>query len=193
MANKNTSRKAEILQTTARLFRKKGYQGTSMRGIAEEVGIQAASIYNHFGSKHLLLETLLIDVAQRFTKGMSEIKNRECSASEQLEQLIALHVDLTAKHTNAIALIAAEWVHLKEPARGQYLQLRNQYEADFKAVLEEGKRNGTLQLVDTEIALFSILSTLRWLYSWYSRNKDYDIVKLKQQITTCLLHGLNKV
>lgn len=185
-----TTRKTEILQTTARLFRKKGYKATSMRAIAEEVGIKAASIYNHFRSKQEMLEVLLMDIAEQFTAGMSEIDSTGKEATKKLSQLIELHVKLTVEYTDAIALIAAEWVHLEEPAKSEYLTLRTTYEKAFKSILEQGKVTNQFQQVDTEIALFSILSTLRWLYSWYSRNKQYDVEKLKDQIKTCLLNGI---
>lgn len=48
----------EILDTALDLFSKKGYYGTSIREIAEHVGIQKSSIYNHFNSKEDILINL---------------------------------------------------------------------------------------------------------------------------------------
>lgn len=185
-----TTRKENILQISANLFRKKGYKATSMRTIAEAVGMQAASMYNHIKSKQQILEMLLMSMAEHFTEGMIVIKHTERTAEEKLEQLIKLHVKLTIEHTDAIALIAAEWVHLEEPARSEYLKLRTQYERDFKAILEQGKQEGLFKNIDTEIMLFSTLSTLRWLYSWYSRNPTYNVTKLQEHITDCLISGI---
>lgn len=184
------NRKQEILTVCARLFRKRGYSATSMRDIADAVGIKAASIYNHISSKQEILRILLLDIATRFTKGMSEIKSSDQSAEEKLKQLIDLHVQLTLDHTDAIALIAGEWVHLEEPDKSAYTSLRDHYEDDFKSIIEEGKSQNVFGDVDTELMAFSILSTLRWLYSWYSRNRQYDGEKLKKQIEEILLRGV---
>lgn len=179
--------KESISSCAARLFRKKGYPATSMRDIADKVGIKAASIYNHYRSKQMVLEELLLDIANRFASGMQTVKHTPATPMEQLAQLIDLHVELAVHHTDASALITGEWVHLEEHTREQYLLLRDQYEADFRQILEQAKSDGHFQGVDTELALFSILSTLRWLYSWYNRNKQYDVDVLKEQMKRTLL------
>lgn len=186
------SRKEEIKACAAHLFRKKGYSATSMREIAEVVGIQAASIYNHFKSKEFILRDLLLEMAHLFTEGMKEVNTTKLNPIQKMEQLIDLHVRLTVEHTDAIALIAGEWVHLKEPALQEYLALRNAYELAFKNIIEEGKNAGYLKEVETDIILFSTLSTLRWLYSWYGKNKSYNLNDLKQQMKSCLIGGIKK-
>ena len=186
------STKETIQKCAARSFRKKGYLATSMRNIAEEAGIQAPSIYNHFKKKHVILEELLMGIAQEFTKNMKDIKSSSISALEKMEKVIELHVRLTVEHTDAIALVTSEWIHLEEPALKKYTRLRNKYEKDFKTIIEEGKKKKEFQEVDTDLAMFSILSTLRWLYSWYSKNKSSNPEELKVQMIRCLLDGLKK-
>ena len=183
------SRKEEIKKAAARLFRKRGFKATSMRDIAEAVGIKAASIYNHIKSKQELLSDLLMEIATIFTKEMETIQNTSLNAQQKLERLIALHVRLTIEHTDAIALIAGEWVHLEATEKQQYITLRDDYESHFTAIIEQGKTEGLFKNIDTEIILFSTLSTLRWLYSWYSRNRSFNPIELEQQITACLMNG----
>jgi len=186
------SRKEAIKNAAARLFRKRGFKATSMRDIAEAVGIKAASIYNHIKSKQELLSELLMEIAIIFTKEMRMIQQTSLDAKQKLERLIALHVRLTIEHTDAIALIAGEWVHLEEEEKLQYVRLRDEYENQFKSIIEQGKAEGLFKQLDTEIILFSTLSTLRWLYSWYSRNRDFDPIELERQMTACLIHGMLK-
>jgi len=186
------SRKEEIKSAAARLFRKKGYSATSMRDIATAVGIKAASIYNHFKGKQDLLQDLLLNIAHLFEKGMAEIESSSLPPAEKMEKLIALHVRLTVEHADAIALIAGEWMHLKDPVLTEYVTIRNTYEQDFKSIIEAGKTDGYFKDHDTEIILFSILSTMRWLYTWYSRHKSYNQVELEKQMTDCLLNGIKK-
>lgn len=57
--NKNTDTRQEILRAALDLFSQKGYYGTSIREIAEKVGIRKSSIYNHFQGKEHLFEVLL--------------------------------------------------------------------------------------------------------------------------------------
>lgn len=187
-----SSRKEEIRTVAAYMFRKKGYKASSMRNIAEKVGIEAPSIYNHFDSKQDILSELLLSIGKAFTKGMSIIKNGDSTTDQKLKQLLALHVRLTIEYPNAVALIAGEWVHLKESALQQYIQLRDDYENDFKTIINKGKKEGIFKDIDTDIALFSILSTLRWLYSWHAKNQHYDQYQLEEQLSRVLLEGIYK-
>ena len=163
-----------------------------MRDIAYAMNMKAASLYNHISSKEEIFSELLLKMANLFTKGMEEITQSSLSTSAKLERLITLHVQLTIEHTDAISLIAGEWVHLPPAALKQYIEHRDAYEKEFRAIIEQGKKEGLYKDVDTDIILFSILSTLRGLYSWYSKNKSYNSIELEKHMLSCLLKGITK-
>ena len=52
------NKKELILSEAAMLFKEKGFGGTSMRDLAEKVGMEAASMYNHIKSKDEILELI---------------------------------------------------------------------------------------------------------------------------------------
>lgn len=57
-----------ILHAALRLFSERGYEGVSMRDLASEVGIRAASIYNHFSGKEDIFNCLLAEMENRYVK-----------------------------------------------------------------------------------------------------------------------------
>ena len=71
---KKLSTKEKIMNTAIDLFSKSGYEKVSMRDIAGEIGINAASIYNHFPSKNSIMESILKDY-------MEQIQNRNSDPS----------------------------------------------------------------------------------------------------------------
>ncbi len=186
------SRRTEILECAAKLFREKGYKATSMRDIAKAVGIQGASLYNHIDSKQDLLVELLMFIANLFTKEMDEINKSSLTPVDKIKRLIGLHVRYTEEHTDSISIITSEWVHLEEPVLSEYLDLRAAYERKFEKIITNCIKEGSFEKVNPKIALFSILSTLRWLYSWYSKQKNINPIELEQQMIHCLLTGLIK-
>lgn len=163
-----------------------------MRDIAREVGVEAASLYNHISSKQLILKELLLEIAQLFTQGMEAIQSQDLTCLKKLEALISLHVDITVSHTNAISLLPNEWVHLEEPSLKSFIKMRDAYEKEFKNILAKAMEQGQLKKLDADIAMFSILSTLRWLYSWYSKYKDKETKLLKEELVESLLYGMTK-
>jgi len=60
--------KEKLKQAALSLFAKRGYEGTTMNDIAERVGINKASIYNHFKNKEALFLAVYQEVAGDYEK-----------------------------------------------------------------------------------------------------------------------------
>jgi hypothetical protein len=131
-------------------------------------------------------------MAHRFTKVMIAVIESSMSPVEKLERLIVQHVRLTVEHPDSIALITSEWVHLEEPEKEQYMLMRNEYEEQFRKILKDCMDEGHFEKINVDIALFSTLSTLRWLYSWYGKHRDISPEDLEQQLTHILIDGMRK-
>ena len=186
-----SSRKEIILEAAAKLFRKKGYAATSVQDIADAVGIKAASLYNHIKSKQEILKDLCMPIAASFSIKMQEIENSSLNALEKLEQLVTLHLKLTIENGDRMTLITGDWIHLDDEELKKFKRSRSNYEASFKSILNDAKKQGYLQpTINTDVALFSILSSLHWLYSWKERHQDISSIELEKQLKECLLGGL---
>ncbi len=185
------SRKQEILDAAARLFRKQGYRGTSLRAIAQAVGMEAApSLYNHISSKQAILAELLLGIGRAFEAGMAAVLGTSLGPQAKLEQLIRLHVALTVQYPDAIALVISEWTHLAPEARAAFLRMRDSYEQGFRQILQEGIEGGAFKPLDVELAMFTLLSTLRSLYAWHARYQHYPPIELENQLIGALLRGV---
>ena len=57
------STKQSIIKSASKLFATKGYEGTSIRELAEASGVNVASINYYFGSKQGLFEEMVKDFA----------------------------------------------------------------------------------------------------------------------------------
>ncbi len=58
--------KSRILSVALELFSTKGYEGVTVKQIAEGVGIKDSSLYKHFKSKQAIFDTLLTQMNARF-------------------------------------------------------------------------------------------------------------------------------
>jgi AcrR family transcriptional regulator len=76
-----------ILEATAALFLEKGYEGLSMRQIAEAIGYTATTIYRYFESKDDLLFALVQEGFRRFLDSLLRASN---SQSEVKARLLAI-------------------------------------------------------------------------------------------------------
>ncbi len=188
---KPETRKDEIINTAAKLFRERGYSAVTMRDLAKAMGIKAASLYNHINSKQDILKEIIISLAEEFTDGMTQIKTLQGNSIEKLKQIIKLHVDITARNTYGMASLNNDWMHLEEKLE-YFLQLRSNFENDFRNILIEGINANEIVNSNVDVTLFSMHSTLRSLYLWFPKKEDLDPKDLAIILSNVLIHGVNK-
>ncbi len=191
MLQKTESRKDEIIRVAAKLFKEKGYSAVTMRDLASAMGIKAASLYNHISSKQEILQNLILSIAEQFTNGMVSILGKQTSNFSKLEDLIRLHTKIAHDNPNGLSALNSDWMHLEEKL-SYYLQLRNDYEHNFRIIIESGIANDEFKPVSVDVVLFSMLSTLRNLYLWIPKKENVDQEKLVSELTQTLIKGINK-
>jgi len=188
---KYESRKDEIIQTSAILFKKKGFSAVTMRDIAKAMGIKAASLYNHISSKQEILSNIIISLAEEFTSGMEGILVANESNIIKLNKIINLHVDITTNNQFGMASLNNDWMHLDDKLE-YYLKLRRDYEDNFRTIINEGINEQELIDSNPDVMLFSILSTLRSLYIWIPSKEDLIPETLASNLSSVLLNGIIK-
>jgi len=187
---KPNTRKEEIITVASRLFKEKGFSAVSVRDIAQEMGMKAASLYNHINSKQEILSSLIIKLAKDFTDGMGAVLEEESSPLAKIEALIRLHIDITVNQSEALAALNNDWMHLQGQDLMDFVQMREEYEENFRKIIKQGIALGQLQPHHPEVILFSILSTLRTLYLWYQKRGKLDVNILKKDMVAVLLKGI---
>jgi len=188
---KYQTRKDEIIQTSAILFQKKGYSAVTMRDIAKTMGIKAASLYNHINSKQEILSDIIISLAEQFTEQMKIIKDSKISGIDKLKKIVVLHVDITSNNQFGMASLNSDWMHLEAELK-HYLGLRRNYENDFRSIIEKGINDDEFVNGNSEVMLFSMLSTLRSLYLWLPKKEYLYIEKFTNELSFVLIKGFNK-
>lgn len=91
---------------------------------------------------------------------------------------------------HAIVLLTQDWKHLKEPHYTEFMTIRKLYSDDFLAIVKASMEQGEIKKANPEITLNSILSSLRWLYDWYTEDKNISPIELEIQITDLLMNGV---
>ncbi len=190
-ANEKT-KKQVIFEAAARLFRDKGYAATSMRDLAERVNLKASSLYNHIGSKEEILREICFVNAQRFIEGMKEVEQMQGNAAEKVRALIHLHIQIASEDLTSVTAFNDEWRHLSEPHLSEFKALRRDYEHRFQTIIEMGIQNGEFKPLDSFTILYTIFSSVRWLYDWYKPERKVSPDDIYQQIAALLMSGLSR-
>jgi len=167
-----TDRKEEIIQTAAHLFTKMGYKNVTMRVLAAEIGIKAASLYNHIQSKQEILSNIILRLSEQFTSNMETVSQSDLNAIDKLKKIITSHIDITLNNPNGMASLQNDWMYLEEEHLPYYKKMRKEYEENLRQIIKQGIAQGEIKDTNPEIILFTILTSLRSLYLWYKAKRN---------------------
>jgi len=190
---KNGSRKDVIVRKAATLFREKGYKAASMRDLAEAVGVEAASLYNHIKSKSELLHELVFSVANKFVLKMDEIESENISSLEKMEKLLRFHITEMIHNYEEVYVSDREWKHLSDPYLSNYQNQRRVYRKRIAAIIEEGMRNKEIKTIDAPTVVLIFLHAVSGIESWHRSTKKITANELEQNMVTILIDGLKLI
>ena len=188
--DKNISRKDVIVSKAATLFREKGYKAASMRDLAEAVGVEAASLYNHIKSKSELLHELVFSVANKFVLKLDEIESESISSLDKMEKILRLHISEMINHYEEVYVSDREWKHLSDPYLSNYQNQRRVYRKRLAAIIEEGIRNKEIKAIDAPTVVLIFLHAVSGIESWHRSTKKITAEELEQNMVAILIDGL---
>ena len=188
----NSSRKEVIVEKAAQLFKEKGYKAASMRDIAEVVGVEAASLYNHIKSKSELLHVICLDVANRFTNKIEEVEAENITAKEKLERLLRFHIREMLNNYEDVIVSDREWKHLSEPFLSNFRHQRRTYRKRFASIIDEGIKKKEIKKIDSSTAVMIILHAVSGIESFHRSKQKISGKELEENMITILINGLAK-
>lgn len=188
----NSSRKEIIVEKAANLFKEKGYKAASMRDIAEVVGVEAASLYNHIKSKSELLHVICLDVANRFTNKIDEVEAENIAAKDKLEKLLRFHIREMLNNYEDVIVSDREWKHLSDPYLSNFRHQRRTYRKRFASIIDEGIKKKEFKKIDSSTAVLIILHAVSGIESFHRSKQKISGKELEENMITILINGLAK-
>jgi AcrR family transcriptional regulator len=182
-----------ILDTAARLFRDEGYASTSLRDIAAECGMKAASLYHHFSSKdEIVSEVLRIGVERVFEEVRRSVMRLPPDVDARQLLRTAIHAHLSAllrlhDYTSANVRIFGQ---VPGHVREGHLALRDGYEKYWSSLLKRCAAGGRFQEGrDLHLARLFLLSGLNGSLDWF-REGRMALRTVSYELADLLLDGL---
>lgn len=186
----HTSRREVIIAKAALLFREKGFKAASMRDLAELVGVEAASLYNHIKSKTELLHELCFGVANRFMQKIEEVEQEKTPAAEKIEKILRFHIHEMIHHYEEVYVSDREWKHLLDPYLSNFQNQRRIYRKRLAAIIEAGIRAGEIEPIDAPTAVLILLHAVSGIESWHRSQHKISAEELENNMITILVGGL---
>jgi AcrR family transcriptional regulator len=187
---KNSPRKEVILEKAAQLFRKNGFNATSMRDLAENVGVEAASLYNHISSKAELLQEICFRIANKFTAQMDEVMMSDLTAIGKIESILRFHIRQMLHNYEEVYVSDREWKHLTDPYLSNFKSQRRTHRQRIASIIEEGIRKSEIKKIDAPTAVLILLHAVSGIESWHRSRQKISGELLEQNMILILIEGL---
>ena len=183
---KNSKRRKELVAIAARLFCDQGYEVTTVRMLADAMGIQSGSLFHHFNDKQEILFSVIQAGMQRALQVTAEALEGLESPSERLLALARAHLSSLLEDRNAHVVAIYEWRSLTPASRQELVKLRDAYESLWSQVLTECQDAGLLQ-GDLGLQRRLALGALNWTVQWYRPGAGLQPDDLAQELVAMVL------
>jgi AcrR family transcriptional regulator len=177
----------DIILAAADVLRRNGYEATTMKDIAAEVNLTAASLYHHFRNKDFLLLAVLEAGLEHIIRKLEPIVASQQPCVDKLRAMIDLHVVSLTEHTAVGAAMIFEIRSLMnvKPAphngnsfdadtheefiarRDAFFARRDYFEELFRRVIRQGVERGDFRPVDVGIFVKTMMGAHNWVGVWY--------------------------
>lgn len=155
-----------ILEAAVKLFDAHGYDGTSVRQIAEAAKVNLALISYHFQGKQGVLEVLISQYYETFFHILAkESKLAEnVPPMDKLLHMVRLYVYFQRDHAAITRLIQRELSVESMLAREVMTLYIHQWKHEFTMIIEEGMNQGDFEKVPVDYCLLAMSSLLIYPY-----------------------------
>jgi AcrR family transcriptional regulator len=174
----DAGRRGQLVRESARLFREKGYDGTSVRDIAAATGLQSGSWVYHFKTKQDILAAVMEEGLQRALERIEAIGREALAPREHFRALLRTHLDtLLGPGQDFIPVLLYEWRSLEAPGRRRVVELQKQYENVWDDVIGRLQRSGEWAAATRLDRLF-MFGALNWVAQWYRPGGTLDAAEI---------------
>lgn len=171
----------------ARLFREKGFDGTTIRDISGAAGMHSGSPFYHFPSKQ---EMLLAVMEQGLAEGLRRseaVLAARIEPEEKFRRLIRAHLGTILEEGNDfIPVMLYEWRALTPANRRRVIEMKDRYDALWQKVLDELEGAGRVA-GDAQLARLLVLGAVNWSAQWYRPGGRLSLDEIAAQATRLLL------
>lgn len=187
------SRRAEVRQTAARIFREHGYLSATMDQIADAVGVNKGTLYHYYPSKSALLNELLSEQIEATLNLLAHVPLTGSGADRMRSFVQAQVAHVATKHDELVVFFQEmHWIdgHLPREQAESIRQGIYRYEEFVKSLLAEGTRTGEFRQLDPTTILYSIIGILGYIPMWYRRPPGAADDRVVEQVTEFVMSGI---
>ncbi len=189
-SKKKIDSREKLLETAVSLFVERGFKGTSIRGIADALGVSISNIYHYFGSK----EGLWVEILRYSVEGLPDKLRGICALDmdplEKFKLLLRTHLEFADRHRRE-----AKIYFMNEDVLSDHgMEINRRLQADIRDIylsqLTELDKLGLLHCRHLKIDAYNIFAVLMWQLRWRHEKMDIGSDQVHDILIDFIIRGL---
>lgn len=142
-----TDKQLKIINTAEVLFSRRGYDGTSVRDIAEASDVNVAMISYYFGSKEKLMQSVFLCRSESLSTKIDALLNDDSlDPFQKLEIILEDYVDrVIDKHRFYKLMLTQDSMTNNEPIQDMIREMKSRNATLMMKLLEDGQKKGVFR------------------------------------------------
>lgn len=184
---------SEVLDRAVSLFAERGFAGTSLKDVADAVGLSRPAIYYYFPSKDALLEELLVGVTVSAARIFESVDKRtDITAIEKIGAAAhALVLWVTDRRLQFIAIDRSE-NELPPAILARHKEAKRRVLAGMTRLIDAAIAAGQARAVDSRIAAFSIIGMCNWTAWWFVPGGELPASAVAERMADLAVHSVKR-
>lgn len=184
---------SEVLDRAVGLFAQRGFAGTSLKDVADAVGLSRPAIYYYFASKDALLEELLTGVTVSAARILDSVEKR--SDLSPIEKIGAAARDLvlwvTERRLHFIAIDRSE-NELPPAILARHREAKRRVLSGMMHLIDEAVASGEARAVDSRVTAFAIIGMCNWTAWWFVPDGELTAPAIAERIADLAMHSVRR-
>jgi AcrR family transcriptional regulator len=184
------ARRQAIVDTSARVFARRGYDATGLTELCEANELGKGALYHYIGSKEELLAAIHDRVMDRVMEGAERVAQAEAPPSARLAMLGDELFDTIAKYPDHVWVFLHEFPALSGERAERFHRRRREYERRVEEVLEDGVAAGEFRAVDPRLTALAWLGMHNYAYLWFKADRPLPAGEISRQFADIFIQGI---
>jgi TetR/AcrR family transcriptional regulator, cholesterol catabolism regulator len=181
-------RRELIVATAAEMFARKGIRATTVREIADAVGVLSGSLYHYFKSKDEIVQEILVEFLEETRARYAEVLGRGDGVAETLRELVLASLRVASQRPYATAIYQNQLQYLID--RPEFKEGSAEVQRVWLELIARGVAEGVFRDDISPRVFYRLIRDAVWM-SWRDQHSDkrYSIEQLADAITSVFLDG----
>lgn len=187
-------RKRLILDRSAEIFARKGVSATTIRDIADAVGVHSGALYHYFPSKEAIVTELIREYIEDLSARCESLSARKLPPVERLEALAEIALATNEQYHGATSIWRREGEYMRQRVvEADMTETADVMEAAWRGAFAEGTAQGLFR-TDVDPGVFQeLLYDAVWHATrWFQPTPENTLADLAHIMVSVFVDGIRR-